>query len=390
MTPPDLSSWISEARVDADRARILAACGRALSQPRHGALRDRLRRLARQAEAVWDLDRPVDAYGDGVVAELERRTAERLGKPACVFFPTGIMAQQVALRLWAARKETDVVAVHGLAHTEQREMGALRAVAGLRPLVLTNRPRPIVTEDVRRAPTPFAALVLELPLRDAGFVLPDWAALLAVCAAARERGAAVHFDGARLWETTVGLGRSLAEIAALADSVYVSFYKALGGLSGAALACDAEMAVEARDWRLRHGGLQFQQFPVALAALHGLGHEFPRLEGYVRHARRVAAALEAGFAEAGLEARITPRPPHTHQFQLRLPGSPEALDEAGLRLAQAGDVALFAPWRAVAEAGWAMTEVTVAASAMDWSGDEVARAAVAFAGHVRAVSPIIE
>jgi hypothetical protein len=78
--------------------------------------------------------------------------------------------------------------------------------------------------------------MLELPLRDAGFVLPSWEELSAVVEAARERDAVVHFDGARLWESTTHFGRPLDEIADLADSVYVSFYKSLDGLGGAALA----------------------------------------------------------------------------------------------------------------------------------------------------------
>ena len=61
-------------------------------------------------------------------------------------------------------------------------------------------------------------------------MLPSWEELTEVVEAARERDAVVHFDGARLWESTAHFGRPLAEIAALADSVYVSFYKSLGGL----------------------------------------------------------------------------------------------------------------------------------------------------------------
>ena len=54
--------------------------------------------------------------------------------------------------------------------------------------------------------------------------------------ACRERGVPLHLDGARIWESAPHLGHSVAEIAALADSVYVSFYKGLGGLAGAAVA----------------------------------------------------------------------------------------------------------------------------------------------------------
>ncbi|MDQ1009203.1 hypothetical protein QFZ82_003688 [Streptomyces sp. V4I23] len=69
-------------------------------------VRDGLAALASGAADVYDPDEPVDMYGDGIVAELERRTAALLGLPAVVYFPTGTMAQQVALRCWAAAPAT--------------------------------------------------------------------------------------------------------------------------------------------------------------------------------------------------------------------------------------------------------------------------------------------
>jgi hypothetical protein len=75
------------------------------------------------------------------------------------------------------------------------------------------------------------SVTVELPLRDADLQLPSWDELSTFSATARERGARVHLDGARLWESADHLGHTLAEIAALADSVYVSFYKILGAMS---------------------------------------------------------------------------------------------------------------------------------------------------------------
>jgi threonine aldolase len=52
---------------------------------------------------------------------------------------------------------------------------------------------------------------------------------------ARRRGIPTHLDGARLWECKPFYGRAHAEIVALFDTVYVSFYKTLGGIAGAVL-----------------------------------------------------------------------------------------------------------------------------------------------------------
>lgn len=222
--------------------------------PMNLSLRERLAALTSGAGAVTDLDRPADIYGDGVVAELEERIAGLLGMEAAAFFPTGTMAQQVALRCWAGRTGDATVALHPLAHPEVHERGALGAVSGLRTVHPAHGPRLPTAQEIRDFDEPFGTLMLELPLRDAGFVLPTWEELEAVVAAARERDAVVHIDGARLWECAPHFGRELPEIAALADSVYVSFYKTLGGISGAALAGPASLIEEARTWRHRYGG----------------------------------------------------------------------------------------------------------------------------------------
>src|SRR4051812_20103808 len=102
---------------EAHRARIVAAvdsCERVLSYGKRPSMRDWIARIA----ARPDLDAGPDRYGDGIVAELEQRVAGLLGKPAAAFFPTGTMAQQVALRCLAARTGNPAVALHPLAHPE--------------------------------------------------------------------------------------------------------------------------------------------------------------------------------------------------------------------------------------------------------------------------------
>ncbi|MFE7457249.1 threonine aldolase family protein [Streptomyces sp. NPDC057554] len=361
--------------------RVLARMGA------DGTLGERLAALTADASSVHDPDDAVDVYGGGVVAGLERRVAGLLGTEAAAFFPTGTMAQQVALRCWAERTGDTTVALHPLSHPELHEGGALGTVSGLRTVHPTSAPRLPDAEEVREFPEPFGTLMLELPLRDAGFVLPTWDELEEVVAAARERDAVVHLDGARLWECTEHFGRGVEEIAALADSVYVSFYKSLAGLSGAALAGPSALVEEARVWRHRYGGQVFQQYPAALSALLGLERELPRLPSYVAHAKVVAAALAEGFAEAGVPwFRVRPEPPHTHQFQVWLPYGAEVLDEASVRQAEETGVTLFRRWSegtagaAGLPPGISFTEVTVAGAGLEWSAEDVREAVGVFVG----------
>jgi threonine aldolase len=346
---------------------------------------EQLAALAADAASVYDVDGWTDVYGDGVVGELERRVAALLGFPAAVFFPTGTMAQQVALRCWAGRTGNNTVALHPRSHPESHEGGALSVVSGLRTVRPTDEPRLPTAEEVRESAEPFGTLMLELPLREAGFVLPTWDELVAVVDAARERDAVVHFDGARLWECTPHFGRPLAEIAGLADSVYLSFYKSLDALSGAVLVGPSSLVEEARVWRHRYGGLLFQQYPTALAALLGLERELPRLPSYVAHARVVAAALAEGLAESAVPwFRVHPDPPHTHQFQVWLPYDPEVLNEAGLRQAEETKVTLFRLWHAsgAGPPGISVTEITVAEPGLEWTAEDVKAAVQDFVRRV--------
>ncbi|MFG2514836.1 threonine aldolase family protein [Streptomyces sp. NPDC048584] len=370
---------LRERRIAAWRAapRVLARLG--FLAP----LRERLA-LLEAAGGVYDLDETSDIYGNGVVEALEKRVAGLLGTEAAAFFPTGTMAQQVALRCWAGRTGTPAVALHPLSHPEVYERNAFSQVSGLRPVRMTNEPRLPTAAEVRDFEEPFGALMLELPLRDAGFVLPTWEELTEVVAAARERDAVVHFDGARLWECTEHFGRPLAEIAGLADSVYVSFYKSLDAFGGAALAGPSSLIEEARAWRHRYGGNVFQQFPTALSALIGLERELPRLPSYVRHARVVAAALREGLEAGGLPwFRVRPEVPYTYDFQVWLPYEADVVAEVAIAAAEETGVVLFANHWDPKGPGVCFTEVYVRAAGLEWSAGDVRAAAEDFAGRLR-------
>ncbi|MEU4626138.1 beta-eliminating lyase-related protein [Actinoplanes sp. NPDC023801] len=345
------------------RLTAMRDCDRILSGIRPKTMRDRLADL----EAGGDLDGWPDFYGDGPVEALEERVAGLLGTHAAVFFPTGTMAQQVAVRYGADRTGIPAAALHPLGHQEVHERHAYAALTGLRGIASTDRPcNPTAAEIVALA-EPLSTVVFELPLRDAGFVLPDWDELVDAVKAARAIGARVHFDGARIWESTPHLGHSLREVASLADSVYVSFYKSIDGISGAVLAGTEDLGRYARAWRHRYGGTLFQQWPAVLIAMAGLDRELPRLPEYVAHARTIADSLAALPG-----AKVFPQPPHTHQFRLWLPGPADALNEAVLTMAERDRIWFAGNWRDADVPGWAMTEMTVAGPALDWTADDVA------------------
>jgi threonine aldolase len=345
------------------RFALMRACTRRLSGERPPTMREQLDHLAR---APIDLDAVGDRYGDGPVALLEERVAALLGKPSAVFFPTGVMAQQVALRIWAERQHNATVALHPRSHPEEHERYAYSTLSGLRAIWSTTAARQPTAEEIRALDEPFGTLMLELPVRELGFLLPTWGELVAVTDAARRRGARVHIDGARLWESTPYLGQDLAAVSALADTVYVSFYKLLGGLHGAALAGDADVMAQARAWRQRYGGNLFQQWPAAALALAGLETVLPQIPSYVEHARVVAAALAQIPG-----ARIHPDPPHTNEFQLWLPYPAQRLTAATLALAQREGSWFAYGWSDRPPTGYAVAEIRVSSGAAELTADDV-------------------
>jgi threonine aldolase len=324
----------------------------------------------------------LDRYGSGgEVAALEREVAELLGTESAVFMPSGVMAQQAALRSWVERSSTDAVAVHGLSHFVLHERDALSQLHHLRVQHLTHEPRPATPADLDDLAGPLAAVSLELPLRDAGYLLPTWEELVAFTSRARERGVPVHLDGARLWESQPFYDRPHAEIAALFDSVYVSFYKGLGGVAGAALAGSHDLVAQARRWQARHGGTLFSMLPYAVGARDGLHRRLPLMASYRARARGLAAGLDALDG-----VRVHPNPPHTNAFRVFVDLPVQVLDEATLRMMETDQVAMAFWWRPAEVPGWSMTELNVGDATLAWELEDQLAAMRALLGAAREVT----
>ena len=103
-------------------------------------------------------------------------------------------------------------------------------------------------------------------------------------------GAAVHLDGARIWNAHVATGTPLAEYGATADVMSVCLSKGLGAPVGSVLVGSADTVAEARVWRKRMGGGMRQVGVLAAAGMHALDHHVERLADDHAHARLLAEA----------------------------------------------------------------------------------------------------
>jgi threonine aldolase len=282
-------------------------------------------------------DEEPDRYGEGsLINEFESDIATLLGKEAAVFLPSGTMAQQIALRVWADRSRSPTVAFHPTCHLEIHEQKGYEFLHGLHGRLVGDRSRLITLDDLRVTAGPLGALLLELPQREIGGQLPSWEDLEAQVAWARDQGVAVHMDGARLWETGPFYERSYADIAGLFDSVYVSFYKGIGAIAGAALSGPAAFIAEARVWQRRHGGNLIQLYPLVLSARANLRRRLDKFAGYHERTQAVARALSG---VPGIS--VKPDPPQTNMMHVYLQAPAEALIEASLEIARDERVLLF-------------------------------------------------
>jgi threonine aldolase len=349
-----------------DRLRAATrACARTVSGRRHHSPAEVFEGLAAACRELgieeWD------SYGErGPVARLEAEVTGLLGTEAAAFFPSGVMAQQVALRIWCDRAGTRRVAMPDLSHLLVHELDGPRILQDLEVEHLTTGQTVATADHLAALPGRLAAVLVEVPLRDAGCLVPTYEELAALSAACRERGVRLHLDGARIWEAQTHLGRSLPDIAALADTTYVSFYKGLGGLAGAVLAGPVDVIDEARRWRRRMGGTIFRTTPEAVAALVGLRDRLPLMADCVAWARSMAAALPE-------QITVQPPVPHTGTFRLYAAGQPDEINARLLTHLEEHRLALTPPWLTTAEPGRAVCELAVGPDALELDPVEVAR-----------------
>jgi len=325
--------------------------------------KQQLSELAAYTNAEADFDH----YGEGeLITSFEADVAKLLGKEAAVFMPSGTMCQQIALRIWTDRRRRPRVAFHPTCHLEIHEQQAYRTLHNLESVLVGPAHRMLTLEDLKAISEPIGALLLELPQREIGGQLPDWEELNTMIVWAQEKGIATHLDGARLWECQPFYGREYAEIAGLFNSVYVSFYKALGGIAGAILAGPANFIAEARIWQRRQGGNLIHLYPFVLAARKGLAERLSRMSVYHAKAKEIATVLSF-FPHI----EILPNPPQTNMMHVFVQGDREQLLDASFQIARETKTLLFARLTPTIVPRWSKFELTVGDASLALKNEEV-------------------
>ena len=256
-------------------------------------------------EAMARADVGDDQFGeDPSINRLQERVAAMLGHEAALWFPTGTMANQVAIR--TLTRPGDEVLAPREAHILWHETGAAAANSGVQvteigPAATTGR---FTLEEFLASAKPRGHMLLppttvvdvENTHNRAGGVVVDVAQGTAIANAARVHEIASFLDGARLWNAAVALGVDVIELARPFDVVNVAFSKGLGAPGGSMLAGSRAFITAAIRYRRMAGGAMRQVGSFAAAADYALDHHHERLADDHANARLLADRLAASPA----------------------------------------------------------------------------------------------
>lgn len=243
-----------------------------------------------------------DVFGDDpTVNALQVKIADLLGFEAALFMPTGTQSNLCGILAHCGRGDEYIVGQ--LAHTYRYEGGGAAVLGSVQPqplgqdaggkMALADVANAIKPDDCHFART--RLLCLENTWN--GQPMP-WDYLQSMTTLARDKGLALHLDGARLFNAAVASradGESSADsakrITSLFDSVSVCFSKGLGAPIGSALCGSRELIARAHRVRKMAGGGMRQVGLLAAAADYALDHHVERLADDHALAQRLALGL---------------------------------------------------------------------------------------------------
>mmetsp|Transcript_33355 Transcript_33355/g.48341 ORF Transcript_33355/g.48341 Transcript_33355/m.48341 type:complete len:405 (+) Transcript_33355:76-1290(+) len=263
-----------------------------------------------------------DCYGDQMLSPnnswlrtFEMTLASHFGMEDAVFLPSGIMAQMVTLsvnREFSDSLSKDSFLCHYSSHILLHENDAHVELIKMKAIVVPAKhaeefQNPMSFSDTSSLilSTLPSTVLVECPHREIGGKCTSWEDLIELSKLCKEKGIKLHMDGARLWEAAAfyctSNDRDIKSLCKLFDSIYVSFYKGLGGLTGAMLLGNKAFITKSRVWIRRFGGNLFTLAPYAISAYVGFKNNvdtFQAKRDRLRHVIALVSRLVMEEAEA--------------------------------------------------------------------------------------------
>ena len=278
-----------------------------------------------------------DVYAeDPTVNALETRVASLFGKPKALFFPTGTMANQTAIKLHT--KPGEQLICDKYAHVYNYEGGGVSFNSGVSCQLVDGYRGMMTATQVEAAinppdfyHSPLTSLVtLENTTNKGGGACWDFNEIKNIRAVCDSNDLGLHLDGARLWNALIAKSETTLQYGAVFDTISVCFSKGLGAPVGSMLVGDEALMNNALRIRKMLGGGMRQIGSLAAAASYALDHQFDRLKEDQQKAKEIAAVLQQS------EAVLSVEPVETNIVIFKL--NPNKLETSFLENLKAHDV----------------------------------------------------
>lgn len=261
---------------------------------------------------------------DPTVIELEAKVAKMFGMEAALFFPSGTMANQTAIKLHTQPGEQLIA--DKWAHVYNYEGGGVSFNSGVSCCLLDGNRGMITAEQVAGAinnpefyHSPLTSLVcVENTTNKGGGACYDFEEFKRIKVVCKANNLKFHLDGARIWNALVATNNNPADYGKVFDTISVCLSKGLGAPIGSLLLSDAKTIHRALRIRKILGGGMRQVGYLAAAGIYALDHNIERLAEDHRRAKELGAVLQ----KVSWVAKVEPIETNILIFSLK-----EGLDE---------------------------------------------------------------
>ena len=250
-------------------------------------------------EAMMTAELGDDVYAeDPSVNALESRVATLFGKPKALFFPSGTMANQTAIKLQTQPGEQLICDKY--AHVYNYEGGGVSFNSGVSCQLVDGHRGMMTAAQVEAAinppdfyHSPLTSLVcLENTTNKGGGACWDFEQILKIRSVCDTHNLGLHLDGARLWNALVAKSETAQQYGEIFDTISVCFSKGLGAPVGSMLVGDDALMNKALRIRKMLGGGMRQIGMLAAAASYALDAQFDRLKEDHQKAKDIQETLQ--------------------------------------------------------------------------------------------------
>lgn len=250
-------------------------------------------------KAMFEAPLGDDVFGDDpTINALQEKVAAYFGKEAALFFPSGTMANQVAIKTHTS--PGDEVICDQTSHVYRYEGGGIAANSGVSVRLLNGERGIFSGEEILAninaddAHFPKTKLmVVENTVNKGGGACWPQQGVSEVCDVSHKAGLQTHLDGARLWNALVKTNQSPLFYGEKFDTISVCFSKGLGCPVGSVLVGNKEFMYHAHRHRKRMGGGMRQAGILAAACIYAMDHNIERMAQDHAHAEKIGNVLES-------------------------------------------------------------------------------------------------